>query len=428
MWRVRSIPLPGALPELAEAAEVALRFAKTERLNIAESGKRFKCRFIEPGLISYTDVKGGVDLLKKETIDLCLNSMIGAVLTIDHPSADLIRSRNFTDVSHGTVDKVSYDVDSGWFVCEGTVETDAARERINNGDGVSCGFSVLERADGGRWHNVPYDQEDTRIEFHHLAIVPPNKRARFEEADIRLNAKTNMNPLVKLYRKVTGKTEEASDLPLSTKIDLGNGKSATLQEMLDSERSNAMHSVGPDDEIEHEGMRYNAMALINHFKEHCNRTNDQKTIDETTAEMTKKKEEEAMEKENALKEVERANAALAAGDISIGELKLPKGKYVLKLADPAETAEEKTTRENAERENAVKLADEQKAKDEKDRIERENAKARGRESFNILREAPQRANAAAEVPDYSMGSGSLEDGVALGRSRYGKPAVTNGRN
>ena len=86
---------------------VDLRFAKTERLNLAPSGKRFVCRFIEPGLISYRDVKGGVDLLRKETIDLCLETMKGAALTIDHPSKDIILSRNFADVSHRTVDKVS---------------------------------------------------------------------------------------------------------------------------------------------------------------------------------------------------------------------------------------------------------------------------------------------------------------------------------
>lgn len=446
MRRVRPSPRPGALPTVADATEIAVRFAKTERLNIAASGKRFKCRFIEPGLISYKDVKGGVDLLKKETIDLCLNSMLGAVLTIDHPSPDIIRARNFTDVSHGIVDKVGYDVESGWFVCEGTVDTDAARERINNGDGVSCGFSVIEAADGGKWHNMPYDQEDTRIEFHHLAIVPPNKRARFEEADIRLNAKNTMNPVVKFIRKITGAagaapTEEARELPLDAKFSLGSGKTATLQEVLDAERLNAVHEVGPDDYFEHEGVRYHALTAIGHMKEHCNRMNDQDAVKKAEDEMMKKKEAEAAERANAEKtDLDRANAALASSETSIGSLKLPPGKYVLKRVEnaPVETPEQKSAREATERENAAakikedeRIASEKKANDEKaekERIERENATKLGREAFTTLKTAPDRANTASAVPDYSLGSGNLEDGVALGRARYGKSVVTPGRN
>jgi hypothetical protein len=333
-----------------------------------------------------------VDLLRKETIDLCLKSMEGAVLTVDHPSVDVIKSRNFADVSHGVVDKVSYDVDSGWYVCEGTVETDAARNRIAEGDGVSCGFSVVERANGGMWHNIPYTQEDTRIEFHHLAIVPPHKKPRFEDADIRLNAKKPMNIAKWIKTKLVGetKTEEAHELPLDTKIDLGEGKSATIQEMIDSERINAVHQIGEDDYIEHEGVKYHAKTLIDHFKANAVRVND---------------EAETPEAKKAREEKERANAV--------------------------EAPEAKLLREKAEAQKAIDERIAQEKKDEAARLERENTQKRGAEAFKTLHGAAAKGS-AREAPDYSPGvSGSLEDGVNLGRERYGKPVGSrniSGRN
>ena len=352
---------------------VDLRFAKTERLNLAPSGKRFVCRFIEPGLISYRDVKGGVDLLRKETIDLCLETMKGAALTIDHPSKDIILSRNFADVSHGTVDKVSYDAESG-----------AARRRIEDGEGVSCGFSVVERANGGVWHNLPYDQEDTRVEFHHLAIVPAHKKARFEDADIRLNSKSAMNLWKHIVKKLVGdKTEEtARDIDLSTTIEI-DGKQVSLKQMVDAERANTVHSINPDDDIEVDGIRYSCGKLIENYKAATLRAN-------AAAEDEAKKKEEMAKKEK-------------------------------------EDADKK------ERENALKKEDDEKAAVEaKAAQERENAR-RGAESFRTLHDASKKGGPSTEIPDYGIGvSGSIDDGVALGRERYGKPTSStvsmSGRN
>jgi hypothetical protein len=386
---------------VAEANDLEIRFAKTERINFVGDGKRFKCRFITPGIISYKDVNGGVDLVRKEVIDECLNSMVGAVLTIKHPPKELIIERNFTDVAHGKVDKVGYDEATGFYFAEGTVETDAARERINAGDGVSCGFSVLEAGDGGTWMQVPYTQEDRKIEFHHIALV---ENPRIEDADIRFNAKgTSMNPIVTFIRKIAGAdkqtTEQKKELPLSTKINLGDGKSATFEEMLAVERANAVHEIGPDDWIEHEGMRYNAMDLVNHYREHCAmgrvRMNDTETPEQKAA-----REQAAKDKEIALAK-QRENATLSP--------------------------EQKAAKEKADAEAAIQERIKQARAEERAAIERENEQARGRASFQQLRDAP--LNQSQEMPKYELSdSGSLDDGVALGRERYGKKPNTAGRN
>ena len=328
-----------------------------------------------------------MDLIKKQTIDLCLNSMMGAVLTIGHPSKEVIVSRNWTDVSHGRVDKVGYDEASGFYVAEGTVETDAARERINEGYGTSCGFTVIEADGPGTWGQIPYTQEDTKIEFHHLALV---ENPRIEEADIRLNAKKPMNIAKWIKTNIVGDkpTEEAHELPLDARIDLGEGKSATIQEMIDAERANAVHLIAPDDYIEHEGIRYHAKTLIDHFRANAMRCNTAETP----------------EQKKAREDQERTNAQ-AAADKKIAEEKIAAEKGI---AD--RIAQEKADRE---------------------RVERENAAARGRESFKILQGASKKGT-QRENPDYSTGmSGSLDDGVQLGRERYGKPVGTQngtGRN
>ena len=385
-------------------------------------------RFIVPGLISYRDRKGGVDLVRKETIDLCLNSMLGAVLTIKHPAKDVILSRNWTDVSHGKVDKVEWDPVSGFYVAEGTVETDAARERINAGDGISCGFSVLERTGPGTWGQIPYTQEDTRIEFHHLALV---EKPRIEEADIRLNAKQNAMNLIKwITKKVVGDkpTEEAKELPASTKISLGDGQSATLEEMLTHERLNAVHEVTPEDFVEHEGMRYNAMDLIRHYREHCNSTRVR--MNSVTG------KPETPEEKATREQQERTNAAApqttppASKEVELkadNALGLPAGKYRVtgdkmeRVNAVEETPEQRTVREKQDAETAIQTRIKEARAEERATIERENAAARGAASFRILSGASS-APVAQTPPEYSLGmSGSLEDGVNLGRERYGKP-------
>jgi hypothetical protein len=350
-----------------------IRECRIERLNLAPSGKRFYAEFITPGLISYRDVKGGVDLIRKETLDRDAQSMMGAALTIKHPAKELIISRNFTDVSHGKVDKVGYNEKTGFYFAEGDVETDAARERINAGDGVSCGFTVLQKAPGGTWNQVPFTQEDKHLEFHHLALV---ERPRIEEADIRLNSKSAMKIFGKLIKKLVtgGKTEEvASDINLATTVDVGDGKTATIQEMIDAERANAIHVVSGEDYVEHEGMRYNCAELIANYKANCMRSNE-------AAEKKKKDEADKLERENALK-IE---------------------------------AEQKAAKEKADKEAAEAKA----------ATERENARKVGAAHFQTLHDANRKPN--TPPPEITGFSGSLEDGVALGRERYGKPL--GGRN
>lgn len=283
-------------------------FTIGERLNLAGSGKRFVCDFIEPGIVSYTDIGEGYELLRRETIENALNGFIGGALTIRHVTTykPVPKER-----INGFVDRVSRNSDTGFFRCEGTVDTDEARREIARGLKPSCGYTALEYGPGGVHHNIPYQREITKIKFHHLAIVPT---ARYEDAQIRLNSKSKSMNLLKVWRNITRKkadgsgdetVREAIELPADTEIEL-DGKSARLNSVVEShqsvektkedaeklrldnekaanakaaERNNAPTAITGDDEVEVDGKPVKVSALVASHREHLNSSAEAKRIE-----------------------------------------------------------------------------------------------------------------------------------------------------
>lgn len=211
------------------------------RLNVAADGKRFRCDFIREGPVSYENIGKGIECIRRGTIESRLNSFLGKPLTIEHidPRLNVADPAVFAQHAHGKVDKVGRDADTGWFFCEGEITTDAGREAalaLN----PSCGFRVNMTGPGGRWNNVRYERELTDIEFHHLALC--SGRARYEEADFRLNA--IINPangditMFKFVKKILGAngaaaTTEEVELPATTVIKIGD-KEVRLNEAVDA--------------------------------------------------------------------------------------------------------------------------------------------------------------------------------------------------
>lgn len=189
------------------------------------------------------------------------------------------------DRVNGRVDLVRRDDVPGspWFVCEGTVEGEHLRREIQNGKEPSCGYTALAFGPGGTWHNIPYVREITKIEFHHLGVV---QNARYEEGDIRLNAKTNNEgntamSLIKWIKKVTRPkngggdetvTEAAGELSPDAVIEV-DGKQVKLNSLVESHRqvtaapAAAAATATPDEldgetEIEVDGKTVKLNALV----------------------------------------------------------------------------------------------------------------------------------------------------------------------
>lgn len=258
--------------EVAEAVEV--------RWNLAAGGKQFRCKFLEPGLVSYRDVRGGgIELLRKETIDEALTSFVGNPVTVLHT---VICAENRLNHEQGIVHGAEYDPTDGWFHCNGALDTDLAIKRVREGWRPSCGYVVLEFGPGGKYHGIDYDREIKRIRFNHLAIVP---KARYEVADFRLNSlnvshSNNMQVFTFLKKLVTrangadGKATEtvkvdAVRVPAETEIEI-DGKPVRTNALVDS----FLHhnpapdlQVAADDEIElPDGRKVAVSTMVESFR------------------------------------------------------------------------------------------------------------------------------------------------------------------
>ena len=435
-----------------------MRIGGIDRSNIAVSGKRFKAWFMTPGVINYEDSpKGGQELLRKETIDAYLETLVGDALTIRHVNTKLPVPESAVN---GIVEKVGYDVERGWHYCEGTVETDEARSCISDGWGLSVGMRALEFGPGGMWLNNPYDREIKRIKFHHLALVPPDQKPRIDEAEIRLNStskpKANMFRWIKkLVSGAAAGQEQVRDLPPETRLDLGGGATATLKDLVDHERNNAVHAVSGDDYVEHEGVRYHLGTLIKHFKDREGgrfASVEERVCALKTSAEAKTLADEFSERLNSAKALLEKATAEKADATLIASLQASHDEEVKNSAvaterlnsltkeetDKAETArkekEEADKKAELERQNAVKIEAEKKVAAEKEEaekkaeLERQNAaqreRAAGAESFAILAGASEKG---ARVT-YVAPSSGMSNRLAAGRKLFGSDPVESGKN
>lgn len=149
-----------------------------------QEGRPFKSRFLQAGLVKYDF---GVCLLKKESIDKFVNTFIECPVIINH------KDNIAVDDVVGTIQKIWFSSDDGWFWCSGVITNDTAIELIEKGYNVSCQYRITEYSDNdeGKLHNAnPYDKEILGGVFEHLAIV---ENPRYEDAFIAVNAYIAIN-------------------------------------------------------------------------------------------------------------------------------------------------------------------------------------------------------------------------------------------
>lgn len=327
-----------------------------ERLNIAPSGKRFRCNFIEPGLVSYTDCGGDVELLRQETIEAALHTALGNPLTIGH-----VRTNKLVAAAHGRVENVGRDPATGWFFADGTVETDEARARIRNNAKPSCGYTVTSFGPGGVWHNMHYAREITGIKFHHLAIVD---NPRYEGAGYRLNSKTTkttaMNPLKWFKKKITPaaeaggtpiETTESGELSPDTNVELGNGKTVKLNELVEAFNNPARaNEITADSEIEYTGADQKVRKVK--FSELTTAHEDRENGVESPASKLAREKAEETARENSIKEaarvaaeaLERENAAGKNSFRVLAAARTAPALPVIERANSADTVNEQLAR------------------------------------------------------------------------------------
>lgn len=162
--------------------------------------KSFKCRFIEPGVISYEDSKQGTVFVSKEALDRMAPSFRNCPVIFipeKHDDSDKSTAFNFNDIGSnpacGIVTGKPYWGDDGWQYVEMAVWDDDALKAIEQGFSVSCAYEPDKVDDaGGQWHQIAYDNAVLDGHYMHMAIVPD---PRYEGSRILKNSKGgNMAP------------------------------------------------------------------------------------------------------------------------------------------------------------------------------------------------------------------------------------------
>lgn len=294
-----------------------LRFAEGARFNIAAESKKFDCKFIEPGIVSYKDQGGGIELLRKETIDRCMDSVVGNPLIVDHT---YITAGNRTDLEQGIVNAWSYNAEDGWYYVSGEADTPEVQDRMRRGERPSCGYRVKKLGPGGVYHGIRYDAEILDIEFNHLAVV---NRPRYEHAEFRLNAiatvsNQTMNVFKFLKKLVTrengadGKSVESTkveshEVSGETEIEI-DGKLVKLNNLAETymteTKAAVVRSASGHDEVEIDGKNVKVNELVETYrKARCNGTPEHEKKE------TKAEEKAEHARENAAAPVVDAPAA-----------------------------------------------------------------------------------------------------------------------
>ena len=241
--------------------------------------KSFKCRFIEPGVISYEDSKQGTVFVSKEALDRMAPSFRNCPVIFipeKHDDSDKSTAFNFNDIGSnpacGIVTGLPYWGDDGWQYVDMAVWDDDALKAIENGFSVSCAYEPDSVNDqGGQWHQIPYDNEVIEGHYMHMAIVPD---PRYEGSRILKNSKGGNMALFGI-----GKPKNTAPAPApvpdkpkenecggnkpemlnaeDTKVDV-NGTPVPLYELVEAFKmkqgaGSTPAQLNPDDEVEVEG-------------------------------------------------------------------------------------------------------------------------------------------------------------------------------
>lgn len=220
-----------------------------------------KARFLEPGLVDYTDLGLGMILVQRPFLDKVRKSFVGKpVIDAQHKDA---KPENFQEIADGVVIRAWNDPADGWDWCEFLVwDEETLRHCKDPNYFVSCAYDPTKvDRNGGKYHNIPYDGEFLEGSYTHLAIV---KDPRYESARIVWNS-TGAKPmnLFKIFRSA----EEVAEVEgAKTFLDV-DGEKVSVEnavKLIQAENAKMKNGAMKDDDVlEIDGKRYTGKDIRN---------------------------------------------------------------------------------------------------------------------------------------------------------------------
>lgn len=220
--------------------------------------------FMCAGVVGYSDIDDGTYLLRKETLEKMLPSIIGRPIIVEHQE---ITKENIESLAVGYVTSTRYNQESGQFDCSIIVTDAEIAEKIRQGNNkVSSAYTVTEFGGGGRYSGIEYDAEILDGTFTHLAIVD---NPRYPDGKILINNLTTKNKGVTMFFK----------------LNKQNNEEETKEQ-----------KVNEEDLIEIDGDKVELKDLIDAYKNACKKNEEEEKKE------NKRNEDEDEEKENKCNE------------------------------------------------------------------------------------------------------------------------------
>lgn len=299
-----------------------------EKKNAKQFPQVFYAKHLEAGHATYDNE---TILLDNPTLIEMAKSFVGKpVFAGQHEKVEL---DNLQEQADGYVVESFFNTD-GWLWVKFIAVSDASFEAIARGWGVSNAYIPTEFEGAGTHHNTPYDRKIVNGYFTHLAIVefpryeeskiltPEEFKAYQEETKAKLSELHNSKPQPqktegksKMFSIFKTKKEEVAQISPDAQIELENGKTVSILEMVNALKKNEdegkkeeKESPDMEMEIEIDGEAIPLKELVNRYKNAMKKNSDEeaKKEDEKSEEEDKSKENE--DKEEKKEEDEKTNS------------------------------------------------------------------------------------------------------------------------
>lgn len=373
------------------------------------------------GVAEYAEHDNRRIYINENTIKNMDPSFKGKPVYVNH--VDGVDLKNLQTEADGYVIRSFFNEADGKHWCEFIVVSDAGHQAIKNGWKLSNAYLPVETSSGGECHGVQYDEEVTRGEYEHLAIV---QDPRYQESDILTPAQFkvyNENKKAELLRLTNSKKGKLMALKLFKRAKIENAAALDLEntmvELPKTKREVSISTlVNEADEKEEKkkdmmcNMDHHVMFgekkmkvgdLVNAHQEMCNKMAEYENADGGADDATDEDADAANDQSESGEMGQESD-----GDLEMNEADGDKAadEKVEKKADKGVSSDMKKNAKALADARALVAAADAKAK-------KKNGKSGTRTFFDDLRSAPDKVLQNEAVIDLP------QDRVSRGQSKYG---------